>query len=325
MAYKHTDKIELDSEYQNIETYKRLCESQEKEKILTMKVVGCLPNKEGTKASQKYFAIGYYDGYQILIPGTLLGLGIEGAKDKAGNPVTESQKTNMYKAYIKAMIGAEIDFVVYKDPGAINTVTQMAIGDRSRAMEKKRESNFFKQDKDGKSKVERAFEANEALLARVVSIAQSVVFVEIYGFVTAVIAREVSWRYTEDLRDVVHIGEQIHVKFKNLEIDRENKTINGTVSIKDAQPNVMRENMKKYRPESVLLGKISGARDGAYFVQIGDHRTGIDVYCKKVNCIDTPHVGDTVSVKLFIFDDENARVFGSIENIIERKYQNFAA
>lgn len=322
---KHNDKIELDEEYQNIETYKRLVESQESEKILKTKIVGCLPNTDGTKASQKWFAIGYYEGYQVLIPGFLLGLDIENAKDKAGNPITEYNKGQMYHAYIKAMIGAEVDFIVYNDPGAINSATKMVIGNRKLAMEKKMQSNFFKKDKNGKSKVERAYEAGEPVLARVISIASSVVFVEIYGYVTGVIAREVSWRYTEDLRDVVHIGEQLHVKFTSLEIDKEEKTIKATISIKAAQPNIMRENMKKYRKDSILLGKISGARNGGYFVQIGSHQNGIDVYCKKINCIDVPHVGDTVSVRLFSFDEENARVFGSIENVIEKKYQNFVS
>ena len=67
----------------------------------------------------------------------------------------------------------------------------------------------------------------------------------------------------------------------SLEIDKENETIKATVSIKAAQPNIMRENMQKYRKDGIYLGKISGARNGGYFVQIGNHVDGIDVYCKK--------------------------------------------
>ena len=201
----------------------------------------------------------------------------------------------------------------------------MVVGDRITAMQKKQQSNFFKSDKDGKSKVERAFEAGESVIARVISIAKSIVIVEVYGYVAKIIAKEVSWRYTEDLRDVVYIGEQLHVKFLTLDIDKENKTINATLSIKAAQPNVMRENMKKYRKDSILKGKVSGVKDGGYFVQIGDHISGIDVYCRKINCIDLPREGDIVSVRLYTFDEEHARVFGSIEAVIEKKYRNFAA
>lgn len=123
----------------------------------------------------------------------------------------------------------------------------------------------------------------------------------------------------------MYIGEQLHVKFLTLDIDKENKTINATLSIKAAQPNVMRENMKKYRKDSILKGKVSGVKDGGYFVQIGDHISGIDVYCRKINCIDLPREGDIVSVRLYTFDEEHARVFGSIEAVIEKKYRNFAA
>ena len=323
---KHTDKIELDEEYKNIETYKKLVDSQENEKILKTKIIGCLPNQDGTTAAQKWFAVGQFENYQVLIPGTLLGFdNIEGAKDKAGNPVSEYNKSQMYRAYIRAMLGAEIDFVVHNNPSAINSAMKMVVGNRALAMAKKRKSNYFKKDKDGKSKVERAFEAGEPLIGRVVSIASTVVFVEVYGYVMGVLARDVSWRYTENLRDVVSIGEQLHVKFTSLEIDKENETIKATVSIKEAQPNIMRENMQKYRKDGIYLGKISGARNGGYFVQIGNHVDGIDVYCKRITCPDTPHVGDIVSVRLFVFDEENARVFGSIEAVVEKKYSNFVS
>ena len=323
---KHNDVIEIYEEYRNIETYKKLAESQETGKILKTKIVGCLPNEDATKPDQKWFAVGSYDGYQVLIPAFLMGLdNIETAVDKAGNPISDYNKSQMYRAYIRAMLGAEVDFIVYDDPNAINSALKMVVGNRKLAMEKKRKSNFFKKDKDGKSKVERAYEANEPLIARVVSIASSVVFVEVYGYVTGVLAREVSWRYTENLRDVVSIGEQLHVKFTSLNIDKENEKIEATLSIKAAQPNVMRENMSKYYKDGIYLGKVSGARNGGYFVQLGNHVNGIDVYCKKVNCIDTPHIGDTVSVRLFVFDFEHARVFGSIEAVVEKKYQNFVS
>lgn len=327
MAYKHTDQIQLDEEYQNVETYKKLDQSRTEGKILRTQIVGVVPNTTPgiTHASQKYYALGAFEGYQVLIPGSLMGLDIENAVDKAGNPVSENNKAKMYQAYIRAMIGAEIDFVVYKDERSINAANKMVVGDRITAMQKKRQSNFFKSDKDGKSKVERAFEAGESVIARVISIAKSIVIVEVYGYVAKIIAKEVSWRYTEDLRDVVYIGEQLHVKFLTLDIDKENKTINATLSIKAAQPNVMRENMKKYRKDSILKGKVSGVKDGGYFVQIGDHISGIDVYCRKINCIDLPREGDIVSVRLYTFDEEHARVFGSIEAVIEKKYRNFAA
>lgn len=317
------DKINgLTEEEQNIEVYKEFCESRDKNTVLSGTVIGCLPNTDATRPDQKYFAVVDCGGWQVLIPGTLMGFNIEKQKDKAGNEIPNANKTAMYKAYIKQMLGAKVNFTVYNNPNSINATNKMVIGNRAEAMEKNRESNYFKSDKNGKSKVERAFEADEAVVARVTSIGKSVVWVEVYGQLWEVIAREVSWRYTSDLRQAVHVGDQIHVKFLELEIDKENKEITGSVSIKAAYPNTMRTNMKKYRPGSVLLGTISGIRGDGYFVQVGDHVNGIDVYCKKINCLDIPQEGDSVSVQLYLFDEEKARVFGSIESVVGRKRVN---
>lgn len=146
MAYKHTDQIQLDEEYQNVETYKKLDQSRTEGKILRTQIVGVVPNTTPgiTHASQKYYALGAFEGYQVLIPGSLMGLDIENAVDKAGNPVSENNKAKMYQAYIRAMIGAEIDFVVYKDERSINAANKMVVGDRITAMQKSSSRTFLR-------------------------------------------------------------------------------------------------------------------------------------------------------------------------------------
>lgn len=319
--------IDLAGEFSDkeVETYKLLSESQKKEKILTAKVIGCIPNTNETRPEHKWFIVATFRDWQVLIPCIKMGFNTEGLTDKAGNKLTGHDLAQYYRANMGRMIGAEIDFVVYKDPLSINSVTKQVVGDRALAMEKKRNSNYFKLDKNGKSKVERAFEAGDILEARVVSIASSVIWVEIYGYLAKVFARDASWRYTENLHDVASVGDRVHVKFTELKIDHENKTIESYVSIKAAYPNMQKENMKKYRPDSILAGKITGARTGGYFVQVGDLSNGIDVFCKKINCVDIPHIGDIVSIKLSIFDEEKGRVFGSIESVIEKRYRGYAA
>lgn len=312
---------------ENIEVYKQFCDSRERGIILSGQVIGCVPNNDVNvvKPEFKWYAVVECGGWQVIIPGAFMGFDVEERRDKAGNEITSSKKANMYKSFIKQMFGAKIEFVVYNSNYSINANAKLVVGNRVEAMKKRRESNYFKSDKDGKSKVERAYEAEESVIAKVISICDSVVWVEVYGQMFKVIAREVSWRYTGNLRDAVHSGDQIHVKFLNLHIDKENKTIDGEVSIKAAYPNTMRENMKKYKEGAILLGKVSGIRGDGYFVQVGNHTNGIDVYCKKINSLELPQVGDSVSVNLFHFDYENARVFGSIEGIVEHKRLNLSA
>lgn len=317
----------LTEEMENIEVYKQFCDSREKEKILSGKVIGCVPNTDPnvSKPEFKWYAVVECGGWRVIIPGALMGFDVDNRRDKAGNEISAFKKANMYKSFISQMFGANIDFIVYDSASSINANAQMVIGNRAAAMAKERQSNYFKSDKDKKSRMERSFDADEAVIAKVVSICDSVVWVDVFGQTFKVIAREVSWRYTENLHDALHVGDQIHVKFLELNIDKENKTIEGEVSIKAAYPNTMKENMKKYKEGSILLGKVSGIRGDGYFVQVGDHINGIDVYCKKINCLDLPQIGDSVSVKLFSFDYDRGRVFGSIEGVVAHKRINLAA
>lgn len=319
--------VDLTGEFSDkeVETYKLLTDSQKQEKILTAKVIGCIPNANEINPEKKYFITAIFRDWQVLIPCMKMGFNTEGLTDKAGNKLSGHDLGEYYKSNMRKMIGAEIDFCVYKNPLSINSATRQVVGDRSLAMERKRNSNFFKQDKNGKSKMERAFEANESVEARVVTIASSVIWVEIYGYLGKVLARDASWRYTENLHDVASVGDKVRVKFTELNIDRESKTIDAKLSIKAAYPNMQKENMKKYRPDSVLAGKITGSISGGYFVQVGDLNNGIDVFCKKINCVDIPHTGDIVAIKLSIFDEDKGRVFGSIESVIEKRYRGYVA
>lgn len=75
--------------------------------------------------------------------------------------------------------------------------------------------------------------------------------------------------------------------------------------------------MKLYSEGTITLGVVTGISNG-YWIQVGDTETGIDVYCKKINCMELPEVGDTVGVTLFKMDYENGMTFGSVENIVRR-------
>ena len=78
-----------------------------------------------------------------------------------------------------------------------------------------------------------------------------------------------------------------------------------------------KNNMKLYSEGTITLGVVTGISNG-YWIQVGDTETGIDVYCKKINCMELPEVGDTVGVTLFKMDYENGMTFGSVENIVRR-------
>ena len=315
----------LTEEDLNTKIYKMLSDSQEKGTLVKGRVIGCIPNTDATCPEQRWFAtVDIAGGWKAIIPAIYMGFNVDEMVNKAGEKPTSRDKERMYHSYIRQMLTAEIDFVVINNPAAINSITKQVLGNRQIAMDKKRESNYFKSDKNGKSKIERAYEAKEPVISRVVSICRSKVLVEVYGEILPVYAKNVSWRYTENLRDIVQVGDSVHVKFNKLNIDKENKKIEAEISMKDAHANPQFENMKKFREGSELLGVITGVLPagigGGYFVAVGDHKNGIDVFCKKVNSIEMPRKGDTVTVKLSLFDTEKGRVFGSIEAVNGRAY-----
>ena len=301
-------------EIDNIQALNYFLDSQEKKIPIVMRIDGCQPNPNASSPELKWLAVGYVNNWKVLIPAGRMGFT---AIDE-DTTMSKENKERAYKAYITQMIGAEIEFLVHPNPKSIGQALKMVIGDRKMALDKKMDSNYFKKDKNGLSRMERAFRDNKSIQARVVTVAKSVVWVEIFGYITQVFARDVSWRFINKLSDVVRVGDIVELKFLELEVDKENKTVKSVVSIKAAHPNTMKENMKKYSQGSIYRGVITGAQDG-YFVQVGSNESGVDVYCKKVNCPDEPRVGDTVAVNLFIFDEEAGRIYGSIERVLERR------
>lgn len=301
-------------EIDNIRALNYFLESQEKKSPIVMRVEGCQSHPNAKTPELKWLAVGYVNGWKVLIPGGRMGF----SNIDNDDTINKENKEKAYKKYISEMIGADIEFMVHPNPQSIGQGLKMVIGDRKMALDKRMDSNYFKKDKNGLSRMERAFEAGKPVQARVVTVARSVVWVEIFGYITQVYARDVSWRYVNRLQDVIHVGDVVKVKFLDLKVDKENKTVTSEVSIKAAHPNVMKENMKKYQQGSLYRGIVTGAKDG-YFIQVGSVESGIDVYCKKVNCPDEPKIGDTVVVNLYIFDEEAGRVYGSIERVIERR------
>lgn len=313
----------LERERKKMETYQTFYDSfmsinKSKKKTIPVKIIGIKRNVNLTQPELIVSAVCEFSdsGWQVIVPAGYMGFAesefnIEG--------MTREDKINKYKGYIKKMVGCTIDVVVVR----IKLDDMMAAGNRKMAMDDIVERNYFRSDKNGESLMERAFRNGKFVQARVVTIARSVVWVDVLGYVTPVLARNVEWRFTQNLKDVVHVGEVVNVKIMSLEVDKENHEIkNFFVSIKDAQENMMKKNMDRYTIGSSFAGIVTGIHNG-YYVQIGDAKTGIDVLCKVVNTYEMPNKGDEVLCTINIKEKESGRVYGAIDAILNRN--TFAA
>ena len=285
-------------------------QNKKKKKTLPVKVIGIHINRNASSAEVRVCAACQYrdTGWLVLVPAREMGF-----KKSEFEELDNESKIKKYTAYIKKMLNATIDVLVL----AADEKELKVIASRVRAMKYIVERNYIKSDKNGLSRAERDFELDKFVEARVITIASSVVIVDVLGLAVPVIAKEVAWRYTTDLKSVVQVGEKVYVKIKELYINKETMDISIQVSIKEGMENQMLRNMKKYTLGSSFQGTVSGIRDG-YYVQIGDFQNGIDVFCKFVNSAVMPNIGDLVLVTINIKDEEMGRVFGQIDEVIAR-------
>ena len=297
-----------------METYKVFYESMQSlrkqiKKTIPVKVLAVAYWEHNKTADMRICASCQFEDsdWQILVPACYMGFEIEN-KDK----LTDYDKEQIYKSYIRNMQGAYIDIVVQ----GVILENKFVGASRVQAMDSIVKQNYFKSDKNGKSKMERCFEQKKPIEARVVTVAKSQVFVDVLGKIVKVFARDVEHRFVNNLKDVICVGQIVPVMITRLAIDKENQLIDIGVSIKDAKEDNTLKNMRNFTPKSEWLGKVTGiTRQKGYFVQIGTMNSGIDVLCKYVACSEMPNVGDTVNVKLTMVNSETGRAAGEILEI----------
>lgn len=307
------ENIKYDKQAEKMQVYKQLCESLESrdkrsKKIITCEVIAAKIN-ENTTQEYRVCAQCIYKNFFILVPMYLMGFILPEGRES----ITPKEKEAAFTSYIRAMKGATIDVIIE----GINIEESIAIGNRKKAMEYKRELCYFRTGKSGMSMMERAFRDENFVQARVVTVKQKQVFVDLMGLTVEIYARDVVHVFTEDLHKVISVGDIVPVKIKRLAIDRENKLIDTYVSIKDATENRTVKNMKYYTTGSEYLGIVTNIRNG-YYVQIGSGDLCVDVFCKNYNTPDgiAPRKGDKVSVVIAFKDLDNSRLFGHINEVV---------
>lgn len=130
---KDAVKTILDEMSKELKVYKTLTKAQKNKEVLKLKIIGRLENSSGINSNQKWFAVGYYEDYQVFISSDTLFLdNLEGVIDENGNSVSDYVKKQMYRTCIGAMIGSEISFVIHDSPNAINPELKLIIGVRVR-------------------------------------------------------------------------------------------------------------------------------------------------------------------------------------------------
>lgn len=256
-------------------------------------------------------AIAELNGIKVMIPAKEMGITVD-------ESLSPSERSKAYKRYLAPMLGSDIDFVVQH----IDAKNKIAVGSRDIAMKIKKNQFFIKKTRAG-SKTQAEYYMEKALKvpATVLAVAGSTVKVEVFGVETKVFSRDADWRYTANLATLFTPGDKINVIIKNFAVELPEGTkdpnVKLEVSIKEATPNRIADNIKNYREGSICVGTISGVTEKGYYISLGDHKTGIDAFCTTVLGNQIPQIGDKVACQIIKINVEDCFAVAKINRIIQ--------
>lgn len=222
-----TEELEKQIAWQNINT------SEEKNKILSGQAVAIenekvkLTHKDGRIYEDDInCVIVNFKNIKVLIPGKELGL----KKDD--------------KKTIRTIIGSEIKFIILESDKLTNT----AVGSRKKAMERIKNVQLKKYDKD------------DIVYAKVISVWSKFIVVECLGIDIRLKISDLEYGYVADLNRLYQVGDKIKVLIK--EIDAENGTLKISHKETKEDPYI---NIRKYYVEGgEYLAKVTGFSDNRY-------------------------------------------------------------
>ncbi|MDO4739502.1 MAG: bifunctional 4-hydroxy-3-methylbut-2-enyl diphosphate reductase/30S ribosomal protein S1 [Eubacteriales bacterium] len=143
-------------------------------------------------------------------------------------------------------------------------------------------------------------------------------FVDIGGVDGLVHVTDLSWGRVHHPSDVVTVGQEIDVKIKNVDTDRERISL----SYKETQPRPWDVAGEKYAVGTVVEGKVVRITTFGAFVEL---EPGLDGLVHISQCAltriekveDALHVGDVIRVKILDVNTESRRISLSVREVLE--------
>ncbi|MDN4617650.1 S1 RNA-binding domain-containing protein [Paenibacillus sp. PsM32] len=145
----------------------------------------------------------------------------------------------------------------------------------------------------------------DAIITAVVrSVSVKQMTVDIGGIEVDLPVQHYAHGWTEDLREVVEIGD--HFKVKVLELDKENKSI--VISRKALEQSPWPDCSQRYNLRGEYIGRVSGIAEYGVFVNL---ERGVDALVRHM-AFDRLRVGDKVSVRIIRLDVKKQQIFARI-------------
>ena len=204
------------------------------------------------------------------------------------------------------MLGAEIDFIVK----GIDSTTHSAVASRREAMLRKRQTFYLGKDVSGNPYIY----PGRLVEARVIAVAEKVLRVEAFGIECAIFARDLSWQWVSDVRDLYSVGDRVLVRVQEISgEDAEHLSIRADIRSTFSETSV--DNLKKCQVQSKYAGKVTDLRGGVVYIRLNN---GVNAIAH--TCYDSrmPGKKDDVSFAVTRLDEEHGIAVGIITRIIKR-------
>ena len=213
---------------------------------------------------------------------------------------------NRLNRILGTMLGAEIDFIVK----GIDSTTHSAVASRREAMLRKRQTFYLGKDASGNPYIY----PGRLVEARVIAVAEKVLRVEAFGIECAIFARDLSWQWVSDVRDLYSVGDRVLVRVQEISGgDAEHLSIRADIRSTCSETSV--DNLKKCQVQSKYAGKVTDLRGGVVYIRLNN---GVNAIAH--TCYDSrmPGKKDDVSFAVTRLDEEHGIAVGIITRIIKR-------
>ncbi|MHB1418243.1 MAG: S1 RNA-binding domain-containing protein [Bacillota bacterium] len=136
--------------------------------------------------------------------------------------------------------------------------------------------------------------------------------VDIGGVDAVLKAEEVSWGWTDDMRDVFQTGDAFDVLVTA--VNKENKTVE--ISLKQLRPSPWPDAATRFERNNEYLGMVTGIMEFGVFVNL--NIPGVDALCKQPRLLEVIK-GDSVVVKITEIDPKAEHINGIIQDVKGRR------
>ena len=264
-------------------------------------LTGTLDGIEQTTGG-KTLATVSFRGFRIAIPiREMLVL-----EDRMPSGRAYADYMNRLNRILGTMLGAEIDFIVK----GIDSTTHSAVASRREAMLRKRQTFYLGKDTTGNPYIY----PGRLVEARVIAVAEKVLRVEAFGIECAIFARDLSWQWVSDVRDLYSVGDRVLVRVQEISgEDAEHLSIRADIRSTFSETSV--DNLKKCQVQSKYAGKVTDLRGGVVYIRLNN---GVNAIAH--TCYDSrmPGKKDDVSFAVTRLDEEHGIAVGIITRIIKR-------